>query len=184
LRYSQLAKEIIPTGVPYNIIPANLLVENKRLPTASVWVEGIGDYKAGLVIPDIEVSESISIINRVVSDPVAILVIEDLLREEKVIRVDEEMTAYDFARFSIYHELGHWYDFQNRYLSKGLTGKQFNADNKTEMSNLKLDEIALKVRNEINGSTTQVALLKLYHRKYRENIFEVIADRFAIESMI
>lgn len=184
MKFSDLAREIIPEDVPFCIMPIKLLLENGSLPTASVWVEGKGQYKAGIVIPDIEVSDSINIIKRVIkNDPYGILIIQDILQEESIIAENDNMTPYEFAKYSIYHEMGHWYDFQNRYVSKGLDGKQFNLDNKLEISKLNLNEIGCRVRNERAGSEAQIALLRSYHKKYRENIFEIIADRFAINSM-
>lgn len=184
MKYIDLAQELITDEAPFQEISVSILLEAKRIPVAAFWPQGNEIYKAGIIVPSIDIEDSINFVNTYVSnDPTVILTIENLLKEKRIIKSDETMSPKVFAIFSIYHELGHWHDYQNRYASKGLNGNDFFLDHKKEEDKLGLSEIGNRAKNEAKGSPGRLELSKLYHQTYRENPFEKIADDYAIKRL-
>lgn len=179
-----IARLIIPDGIFYQEIPVSTLINAKRQPTPAFWPEGKGNYKAGIVIPEIAVEDSITVLHQAIPDDPCILSgVENLLRRNHLLANNEPIDPELYAVFSILHELGHWFDFQTRYASRGLSGNEFNSDYNAEMSKLELGELEKLIKMSEQGADEFFNNLTLFHKKYREHPFEVIADQYAIEKL-
>lgn len=64
----------------------------------------------------------------ILDDPFVVLYIEEILIREGILKSANKMSPMDYAIFAIYHELGHWIDFQNRFLELGKDGEQFHYE--------------------------------------------------------
>lgn len=178
MKYIELAKKIIPQGVPYQQKPFSQI----KLNSPGMAPVGNDSYKAGILIPDLDIECSIESIKKMLPyDNAIILIIEELLYKEGLI--SNNMTPKDFAIFNILHEIGHWYDLQNKYIKKELTGEDYQADYRKEMERLKLKDTQDLIKSLSSGSIEHQRALREFHSKYRENIFEIEADNYAIMKM-
>jgi len=185
MKLIELATELIPEGIHIQEIPLQILFAANRMPVPAFWPEGKGKYLPGIMVPELTVEESIEAVTKSVpNDPCIVFAIEDLLRENHLISTDQSMSPYLYSTFSILHELGHCLDFQSRYADKGLSGSDFYSDYQIEELKLGLDEIGQLAKKEREGSKKFIYYLTMYHKKYRENPFEVIADRYALNRLL
>lgn len=181
MKYIELAKQLLPLDVPCQEIP---LIKG-RLPVPTMAPIGNEHYRAGIYLPAINVDESIEIlINNIPDDPYMVGVIEDILRSNGLLDKCNVMSPYNYAVFAIFHELGHWHDFQDRYIALGLDGNDYLKDYRNEEDKLGLSTLIAKIRSAEKGSKKQGILLRDYYKKYRENEFEIIADKYAIMKLI
>lgn len=180
MKIIDLANKLISAEIPVHEISLTTLLQAKRLPAPAFWPEPKGTYKAGIMVPELKIEDSINIIQKFVPDPCIITTIENLLKENKIIGWQEAMSPHIYASFSILHELGHWYDYQDRYVAAGLGGAKYYSDYSEELSKLRLNELGELTKRQIEGSQAQIQYLTLYHKRYREHPFEQIADQFAI----
>lgn len=179
LNFTQLAKKIVPLDVPYITIP----LMQGRLPTPAIFPSANQYYGAGIALPDVDIELSMRyVVQMLPDDPLILKVIEELLIKESIITTSP-MSPLDYGTFAILHEVGHWYDFQTRYIKNGLTGSDYYNDYKKEAEKLELNLFTKRIQAERRGSDEQLNLLREYHEKYRSNIFEIKADNYAINAM-
>ncbi|BAU28547.1 hypothetical protein DFP93_105221 [Aneurinibacillus soli] len=181
MKLIDLANKLIPAEIPVHEISLTILSQEKRLPAPAFWPKPNDIYKAGIMVPELKLEDSINTIQESVpDDPCIITTIENLLKENKIIGWQEAMSPHIYASFSILHELGHWYDYQDRYVAAGLGGAKYLSDYSEEQSKLRLNELIELTRKQIKGSQAHIQYLALFHKRYREHPFEQIADQFAI----
>ncbi|TCZ71449.1 hypothetical protein E0485_22620 [Paenibacillus albiflavus] len=184
MQYIELARKLMPSDIPVHEVSLPTLYQAARLPTPSFWPDAKGEYTAGIMVPKMKIQESLTELQKwVPDDPYTYLSIENLLNGNKLLDLNESMSPQLYATFSILHELGHWYDFQDRYRAVGLSGKQYYSDYTEEQSRLNLDEITKQIHTQTRGSREQMDLLILYHETYRQHPFERIADQYAINNL-
>jgi hypothetical protein len=181
MKFIDLANKLIPAEITVHEVSLPILNRAKRLPTPEFWPKPKGIYRSGIMVPELEIEDSINVFQKFVpNDSCAITTIENLLKENNIIGSQEAMSPYLYASFTILHELGHWHDYQDRYVVEGLGGDEYHSDYVEEKSKLQLNELEQLVREQIKGSQAFIEYLTLYHKRYRENPFEQIADQFAI----
>ncbi|NOU94886.1 hypothetical protein GC093_16895 [Paenibacillus sp. LMG 31456] len=181
MKLIERAKQLIPCDIVCHEISLAILFNASRLPAPAFWPESKGSYESGIIVPDLRVEDSIeAMIKSVPDDPCMIPALENLLKQNHIIAANEVMNPHLYASFSILHELGHWYHFQENYTRRGLNGQKYITDYKEIQLKLELEKIGELAKKAKKGSQEQIELLSEYHKLYRKHPFEIIADQFAI----
>jgi len=108
----------------------------------------------------------------------SVLQVEKAMVSNNLLKVSKKITPKTLAIFYLLHEEGHYLDFKNNFLSKGLKGNDFRLQRDKELD--KLDKIFI----ETYGSKKDDEAYMGYAKLYRENPFEKRADEYAFKKII
>ncbi|KUP22065.1 hypothetical protein [Paenibacillus sp. DMB5] len=101
---------------------------------------------------------------------------EQLLKQHRLLPVEESINANLLSLYMILHEEGHWVHLNSDYILNGLTGEEYLKDSALALEALGIKELREKAKRNPNYYAE-------LQETYRKSNFEKYADDYSIKRL-